>query len=88
MPDFAYVARDARGQRLTGTLSAGSQREAIAQLDARSLFPIELTQTKAAADPRNKRVSGQVMANAYSQLASLLRSGVHTETVTVPGGGA
>lgn len=76
MPDFAYVARDARGQRLTGTLTANSQREAIAQLDARSLFPVELNQTKDAGDARNKRVSGQVMATTYMQLASLLRSGV------------
>jgi len=76
MPDFAYVARDARGQRLTGTLTANSQREAIAQLDARSLFPVELAQTKNAGDTRNKRVSGQVMATVYTQLASLLRSGV------------
>lgn len=76
MPDFAYVARDTRGQRLTGTLTANSQREAIAQLDARSLFPIELNQTKEVGDTRNKRVSGQVMATTYMQLASLLRSGV------------
>lgn len=76
MPDFAYVARDSRGQRLTGTLTANSQREAIAQLDSRSLFPVELAQTKNAGDTRHKRVSGQVMATAYSQLASLLRSGV------------
>ena len=76
MPDFAYVARDSRGQRLTGTLTANSQREAIAQLDARSLFPVELSQTKDVGDARNKRVSGQVMATVYTQLASLLRSGV------------
>ena len=76
MPDFAYVARDSRGQRLTGTLTANSQREAIAQLDARSLFPVELSQTKSGGDTRNKRVSGQVMATVYTQLASLLRSGV------------
>lgn len=76
MPDFAYVARDSRGQRLTGTLTANSQREAIAQLDARSLFPVELSQTKSAGDTRNRRVSGQVMATVYTQLASLLRSGV------------
>ncbi len=76
MPDYAYVARDSQGKRQTGTLTANSQREAIAQLDARSLFPIQLTQTKGVVDARNKRVSGQVMATAYSQLASLLRSGV------------
>jgi general secretion pathway protein F len=78
MPDFAYVARDSRGQRKTGTVTAGSQRDAIAQLDALALFPVELKTAKggAANQVRTKRVSGQVMANAYNQLASLLRSGV------------
>ncbi|MCC6507801.1 MAG: type II secretion system F family protein, partial [Pirellulaceae bacterium] len=76
MPDFAYVARDSRGQKQTGTVTAGSQREAIAQLDARSLFPVELTVAKATGDSRNKRVSGQVMATVYMQMAALLRSGV------------
>jgi general secretion pathway protein F len=76
MPDFAYVARDSRGQRQTGTVSANSQREAIAQLDARALFPVELKAAKSTGDTRGKRVSGQVMATVYMQLASLLRSGV------------
>lgn len=76
MPDFAYVARDSRGQRQTGTVSANSQREAIAQLDARALFPVELKAAKSTGDTHNKRVSGQVMATVYMQLASLLRSGV------------
>lgn len=76
MPDFAYVARDARGQRTTGTLTANSQREAIAQLDTKSLFPVEINLTKGTSANRSKRVSGTVMASAYNQLASLLRSGV------------
>ena len=76
MPDFAYVARDSRGQKQSGTLTANSQREAIAQLDARSLFPVELTVAKSQGDVRGKRVSGQVMATVYMQMAALLRSGV------------
>lgn len=76
MPDFAYVARDSRGQKTSGTLTANSQREAIAQLDARSLFPVEIKVTKAQGDVRGKRVSGQVMATVYMQMAALLRSGV------------
>lgn len=76
MPDYAYVARDSRGKKLSGTLTAATQREAIAQLDAKNLFPVEMKQTKSAGDTRNKRVSGQAMANVYTQLASLLRSGV------------
>jgi type II secretory pathway component PulF len=76
MPDFAYVARDVKGQRKTGTLTANSQRDVISQLDAMSLFPVEVTAAKSASGNRSTRVSGLVMANAYNQLASLLRSGV------------
>lgn len=77
MPDFAYIARDAKGQKVTGTLSAQSDREAIAVLTNKSLFPIEVKTDKAANDSASsKRVKGQLMAATYGQLASLLRSGV------------
>jgi type II secretory pathway component PulF len=76
MPDFAYVARDMKGQRKTGTLTANSQRDVIAQLDALALFPVEVKASKGVSTIRTKRVGGVVMANAYNQLASLLRSGV------------
>ena len=29
MPDFAYVARDATGQKVSGTLAAATEREVI-----------------------------------------------------------
>lgn len=76
MPEFAYVARDMMGKRTTGTVSAGNQREAIALLDAKSLFPIEVTVNKSTVVRRSGRVGGVTMAVFYSQLAALLRSGV------------
>jgi type II secretory pathway component PulF len=76
MPDFAYTARDMTGQRKSGVLTAKSQHDAIAQLDALALMPVEIKAASQAGDVRSKRVSGQVMANAYNQLAALLRSGV------------
>jgi general secretion pathway protein F/type IV pilus assembly protein PilC len=76
MPDFAYVARDIKGLRKTGTVTANSQREVISQLDALSLFPVEITAAKGTTTILTRRVNGQVMANAYNQLSSLLRSGV------------
>jgi general secretion pathway protein F len=76
MPDFAYVARDMKGQRKTGTVTANSQRDAISQLDALALFPVEIKAASGQSTVRTKRVSGQVMVNAYNQLAALLRSGV------------
>jgi type II secretory pathway component PulF len=42
MPDFAYVARTATGQRVEGVLSAGTQREALSALSAKDLFPLQV----------------------------------------------
>src|SRR5688500_16993847 len=77
MPDFAYIARDMSGQRVTGVLEAPSERDVLSSLSAKSLFPIEVT-----ADARlsvlgsNRRIKAQLMATVYGQLAALLRSGV------------
>ncbi|MCA9118894.1 MAG: type II secretion system F family protein [Planctomycetaceae bacterium] len=78
MPDFAYIARDIHGAKVTGTLFAQSEREAIANLSTQELFPLEVTQQKTASQKSvfARRVNGQTMAVTYSQLASLLRSGV------------
>lgn len=77
MPDFAYIARNAGGKLEEGVLSAGSEREAIASLATRQLFP---TQVKPATNgvqrSAGKRVRPQAMAQFYLQLAALLRSGV------------
>jgi type II secretory pathway component PulF len=77
MPDFAYVARDLAGQKITGSLSAASEREAINILSGRSLFPVQVAADKAAmAAGANMRVKAQMMATVYGQMAALLRSGV------------
>lgn len=76
MPEFAYVARDASGQKKTGVLTANSQQDVLLQLDALRLLPTEITVAKAAGSLNNKKVSGQVMATTYNQMAALLRSGV------------
>jgi type II secretory pathway component PulF len=77
MPDFAYIARDARGQKVIGSIAAQTEREAVATLTGRALFPVEvkadLAKQQAASQ---KSVSAQTVAGIYSQLASLLRSGV------------
>lgn len=76
MPEFAYVARDLSGHKKSGMLTANSQHDVLSQLDSMALMPVEIKLAKAAGSSRNLRVSGQVMANTYNQLASLLRSGV------------
>src|SRR5262245_55129219 len=77
MPDFAYIARDPTGQKVSGTLSAATEREVLNILSGKSLFPVSVSTSKAAIVPgANLRVRGQTMATIYSQLAALLRSGV------------
>ena len=77
MPDFAYVARDAAGQRVTGKLSAASEREALGQLGQRALFPLSVHAERSAGQTwRGRRISPQLMAITYGQLGDLLGSGV------------
>jgi len=79
MPDFAYIARDRGGQKVAGTISAASVRDAVAALDARALFPVRVEageQQQTLVRRRGGRVRPQLIATFYTQLASLLRSGV------------
>jgi len=79
MPDFAYTARNFEGQKVSGTLSAATEREALSLLSTQRLFPLEVKKAKSAArglSLTGGRVSGQMMATTYAQLAALLRSGV------------
>lgn len=79
MPEFAYIARDSTGQRVTGTISAGNRREVIAALGKQALFPMEVKAAETAEvvrRRRGKRIKPQLVAVFYAQLADLLRSGV------------
>ncbi len=77
MPDFQYIARDLQGQQVTGLIAAGTEKEVLAQLASQSLFPVKLSSDAGTRARRvGKRVRGQVLATTYSQLSSLLRSGV------------
>lgn len=77
MPDFSYIARNAQGQRIAGTIAAASPREASDLLARQQLFPLEVAARKQPFRLTWRRgVGGQVLAVFYSQLASLLRGGV------------
>ncbi|TWT96952.1 Type II secretion system protein F [Botrimarina colliarenosi] len=79
MPDFAYTARSLAGELLTGTLTAGSAREAMSQLSAKDLFPIKVEAAKggvASGADGSIRVPTAKVTPVYSQLSALLRSGV------------
>lgn len=76
MPDFAYTARDMKGQRVSGTVAATTEREVLGILSGQSLFPIEVKESKGTTTVSSRRVKGQLLANFYAQLAALNRSGV------------
>jgi general secretion pathway protein F/type IV pilus assembly protein PilC len=78
MPEFNYEAMASTGIRSSGTLVANSEREVMAMLDARGLFPVRIAPKKGAvAGPvGGKKVSSRHLATFYSQLADLLHSGV------------
>ena len=81
MATFAYTARDMTGKQVSGTVDAANEREVTTILAERSLFPVDVSDASksngiAGLVGRKKKVNGQTMAVFYSQLASLLRSGV------------
>lgn len=78
MPEFTYIARDLTGKRVEGTLSAGSEREAVATLSGKDLFPLKVSSVdgRPASVKNSPRVKARIMAGTYGQLAALLGSGV------------
>jgi general secretion pathway protein F/type IV pilus assembly protein PilC len=79
MPDFQYTARERTGQQVQGMLVAASEREALASLSAKNLFPLKVeiaASSKAEERQLGRRVPNRALAVFYSQLADLLRSGV------------
>jgi general secretion pathway protein F/type IV pilus assembly protein PilC len=78
MPEFAYIARDLTGKRVEGTLAAGSEREAVAALSGKDLFPLKVSSAdgRAVGAKKSPKVKSRVMASTYGQLAALLASGV------------
>src|SRR5207244_4290503 len=79
MPEFAYIARDNTGRKISGTISAASRRDVVASLGKQALFPVEVKDAPAGTAVRAKRgkkVKPQLMAVVYAQMADLLRSGV------------
>jgi type II secretory pathway component PulF len=79
MPDFAYIARDNSGKKVSGTISALNRREVLASLGKQSLFPVDVKEAQAGAFARarkGQKIKAQLMSTVYAQLADLLRSGV------------
>ena len=52
--EFEYVAIDPKGKKESGKLTAASEREAMAALKARSLFPVSLVRAGSAPQPNSE----------------------------------
>ncbi|HEX4412546.1 MAG TPA: type II secretion system F family protein [Lacipirellulaceae bacterium] len=78
MPEFTYIARDLAGKKVEGTLSAGTEREAVATLSSKDLFPLKVASVdgRPAGVKATAKVSARIMAGMYGQLSALLGSGV------------
>ncbi len=79
MPDFEYTARNATGAAVNGVIDATSPQDALAQLSAKQLFPLKIEMAETAKTQKKqaiRRVPARHLANFYSQLADLLKSGV------------
>ncbi len=77
MPEFVYIARNMEGQRITGEMSATTERDVVSALSSRLLFPLEVSEQKQSSGVKiRRRPSAQTMSTFFSQLASLLGSGV------------
>lgn len=79
MPEYSYEARELSGRQTSGLLTASSEKDALALLAARSLFPTQLTQSedaKKATGAGSRKVPSRYLTVFYNQLSDLLRSGV------------
>lgn len=75
MPQFAYIALTASGERVAGVLAGASQGAVLAELESRRLVPVEVV-ARPERSGRGRGVSSRRLAEAYGQLSDLLGAGV------------
>ncbi|UCD76498.1 MAG: type II secretion system F family protein [Phycisphaerales bacterium] len=75
MANFTYIARDAAGKRVTGTLAGLSEEAVLTELQTRELAPVQVQEVQERTRFR-RRVTTRHLATAYHQLSDLLRAGV------------
>ncbi len=72
---WAYIARDGEGQRIEGRVTASDRAAAIDELQTRRLAPVMVDEVREHT-LFQRRIGIRNLANAYRQLADLLRAGV------------
>jgi len=77
MPEFTYTARSLDGTKVSGKMTAKTERDVIGALSKDSLFPIKVqAPVEKKAITFGSGISPQKIAVLYEQLASLLTNGV------------
>ncbi|MCH9044799.1 MAG: type II secretion system F family protein [SAR324 cluster bacterium] len=88
MPLYTYRALDAGGRQEKGSLNAASEKEALAVLRGRSIYPLQLRSTQPFSLSlknwvrlgRNPRISNKELAGFTRQLATLLEATIPYDT--------
>lgn len=79
MPQFDYIALDAAGRRIPGSLVASARAEALRMIEQLSLTPLSLSETRSFRSvfrSSKRSVRPAAVANAFSLLADQLETGV------------
>lgn len=73
--NFAYTALNTSGERVRGTIAGASEQAVMAELESRSLVPVEIAPAKLERVAR-KKPPFRKLGEAYGQIADLLHAGV------------
>ncbi|TWU38477.1 type II secretion system F family protein [Novipirellula artificiosorum] len=81
MPDFAYVAKTATGERREGKIAAQTRRAAMQRLRQQTLYPVSVSDIKPSIGSAGslqlpQRIKKEQIADLCTQLADLLNNGV------------
>ncbi len=79
MPQFDYIALDAAGRRIPGSLVASARAEALRMIEQLSLTPLSLSETRSLTSvfrTSKRSVRPAAVAAAFSLLADQLETGV------------
>ena len=77
MPEYQYTARDPEGVLSEGVVDAATEAEAVSLISSKGLFPVKVDGSASKKSlTRVKRISAELTATTFSQLADLLSSGV------------
>lgn len=90
MPNFQYLAMDAKGEQTSGTIDASNESDALAKLRAKGLYPTQIAEagkdvkksakkTAAKSGPKAKtggRIKPKILMIFTRQLATLIDSGL------------